>query len=220
VSEPTGDLSSPLSWCFVAIRQAERVRESYAAWRAVKVVGEESDELDYLYWGDVRFLISATHHMSEALDGLPSGPKLPQRLKDQMPQLRHMLEHWGGDDEGKGGWKSLVTKYPAGRDLISLDELEQVLIRVRGELLEVYPVKAKWLEVYHGRPQLIEADVRGRAVLRAWLEMLERHEGRSELIDREQFRARVAQLLELNREREAPLVRDLDAGGSTSGAGD
>jgi hypothetical protein len=50
--------------------------------------------------------------------------------------------------------------------------------------------------------------------------MLELHNGRWELIDREQFRARVAQLLELNREREAPLVRDLDAGGLTSGEGD
>ena len=214
MSEPTGDLSIPLSWCFVAIRQAERARESYAAWRAVKVVGEESNELDFLYWGDVRFLISATHHMSEALDGLAGGPELPQRLKDQMPLLRHMLEHWGGDDdEGKGGWKSLVTKFPPGRDLISLDELEQVLTRVRGELLEVYPVEANWLEVYHGRPQLIEADARGRAVLRAWQEMLERHGGRSELIDREQFRARIRELLELNREA---LTTVLDPGESKS----
>jgi hypothetical protein len=54
--------------------------------------------------------------------------------------------------------------------------------------------------VYHGRPQLIEADARGRAVLRAWQEMLELHNGRWELIDRELFRARVRELLELDRE--------------------
>jgi hypothetical protein len=34
-------------------------------------------QLDFLYWGDVHFVISATHQMSEALDGLPGGPKLP-----------------------------------------------------------------------------------------------------------------------------------------------
>ena len=57
--------------------------------------------------------------------------------------------------------------------------------------------------MYHGRPQLIEADARGRAVLRAWQEMLELHNGRWELIDRELFRARVRKLLELD--REAPV---------------
>jgi hypothetical protein len=77
VAESTGDLSIPLSWCYVALRQAERVRESYGVWRAVRAAGEESDQLDFLYWGDVHFLISATHQMSEALDGLPGGPKLP-----------------------------------------------------------------------------------------------------------------------------------------------
>jgi hypothetical protein len=50
---------------------------------------------------------------------------------------------------------------PPGPDLISLDELEQVLIRVRDELLEVYPARPKLPEVYHGMPQLIEADARG-----------------------------------------------------------
>ncbi len=166
----------------------------------MKVIGEESDELDFLYWGDVRFLISAMHHMSEALDGLPSGPKLPKRLKNQMHLMWQTLEHWSDDDEGSGSWKTLVVRHPQGRDLLSLDELEQVLTRVRDELLEVYPAKPKWLEVYHGKPQLIEADATGRAVLRAWQEMLELHNGRWELIDREQFRARVRELLELNRE--------------------
>ena len=84
--------------------------------------------------------------------------------------------------------------------MVSLDELEQVLTRVRDELLEVYPVKPKLLEVYHGKLQLIEADAKGRAVARAWHEMLELHDVRWELIDREQFRARVRELLELNRE--------------------
>jgi len=37
-------------------------------------------------------------------------------------------------------------------------------------------------------------------VLRAWQEMLELHNGRWELIDRELFRARVRELLELDRE--------------------
>jgi hypothetical protein len=49
-------------------------------------------------------------------------------------------------------------------------------------------------------PQLIESDATGRAVARAWQEMLELQDGRWELIDREQFRARVRELLELNRE--------------------
>jgi hypothetical protein len=35
------------------------------------------------------------------------------------------------------------------------------------------PAKLKLLEVYHGMPQLVEADATGRAVLRAWQEMLE-----------------------------------------------
>jgi hypothetical protein len=178
VAELLGDLSTPLCWCYVALRQAKRVRESYAGWRAVKVAGEESVQLDFLYWGDARFLISATHHMSEALDGLPSGPKLPKRLKDQIRLMRHTLEHWSDDDEGKGGWKTLALKHAPGLDLLSLDELELVLTRVRDELLEVHPATPKLLEVYHGMPQLIEADARGRAVLRAWHEMLELHDGR------------------------------------------
>jgi hypothetical protein len=75
-----------------------------------------------------------------------------------------------------------------------------VLTRVRDVLLEAYPAKPKLLEVYHGMPQLIESDATGRAVARAWQEMLELQDGRWELIDREQFRARVRELLELNRE--------------------
>jgi hypothetical protein len=200
VAESTGHLSIPLSWCYVALRQAERVRECCGAWRAVRAAGEESDQLDFLYWGDVHFLISATHQMSEALDGLPGGPKLPKRLKDQIHLMRHTVEHWSDDDERKGSWRTLVLKRAHGADLLSLDELEQVLTRVRDVLLEVYPAKPKLLEVYHGMPQLIEADATGRAVARAWQEMLELHDGRWELIDREQFRARVRELLELNRE--------------------
>jgi hypothetical protein len=45
VAESTGDLSIPLSWCYVALRQAERVRESYGVWRAVRAAGEESISL-------------------------------------------------------------------------------------------------------------------------------------------------------------------------------
>jgi hypothetical protein len=200
VAESTGDLNIPLSWCYVALRQAERVRESYGEWRAVKAAGEESDQLDFLYWGDVHFLISATHHISAALDGLPSGPRLPKRLKDQIHLMRHPVEHWSDDDEPKDSWKTLILKHATGPDLLSLDELEQVLTRVHNELLDVYPAKPKLLEVYHGMPQLIEADATGRAVAHAWQEMLELHDGRWDLIDREQFRARVRELLELNRE--------------------
>jgi hypothetical protein len=209
VAESAGDLSIPLSWCYVALRQAERVRESYAEWRAVKAAGEESDQLDFLYWGDARYLISATHQMTKALDGLPSGPKLPKRLKDQIRLMRHTLEHWNDDDEGKGGWKTLVLKHPQGPDLISLDELEEVLTRVRDELLEVYPAKPKLPEVYPGMPQLIEADATGRAVLHAWQEMLELHNGQRELIDRELFRARVRELLELYGEAPIDSARSL-----------
>jgi hypothetical protein len=88
-----------------------------------------------------------------------------------------------------------------------------VLTRVRDELLEVYPAKPKLLEVYHGMPQLIEADATGRAVAHAWQEMLELHDGQWELIDREQFRARVRELLELNRETPRTV---LDPGESKS----
>jgi hypothetical protein len=212
VAESSGGLSIAVSWCYVALRQAVRVRESYAEWRAIRAAGAESDQLDFLYWGDVHFLISATRHMSEALDGLPSGPKLPPRLKDQIRLLGHALEHWNDDDAGKGGWKMLVLKQPQGPDLLSLDELEQVLTRARDELLEVYPSKPRLLEVYHGMPQLIESDATGRAVACAWQEMLEVHHGRWELIDREQFRARVRELLELN--RDAPrTVNDPILGG-------
>ena len=45
--------------------------------------------------------------------------------------------------------------------MLSLAELEQALTWVRDELLEIYPVKLKWLEVYQGRRQLIEADATG-----------------------------------------------------------
>jgi hypothetical protein len=45
VAESTGDLSIPLSWCYVALRQAERVRESYGVRRAVRAAGEESISL-------------------------------------------------------------------------------------------------------------------------------------------------------------------------------
>jgi len=203
VAESAGDLSIPLRWCYVALRQAERVRESYAVWRAVKAVGEESDQLDFLYWGDACYLISATQQMSKALDGLPGGPTLPKRVKDQIRLMRHTLQRCNDDDEGGGGWKTLVLTHPPGSDLLSLEELEQVLIGVRDALLEVYPAKPELPEVYHGRPQLIEADARGRAVLRAWQEMLELHNGRWELIDRELFRARVRELLDLD--REAPI---------------
>jgi hypothetical protein len=123
--------------------------------------GEESDQLDFLYWGDVHFLISATHQMSEALDGLPGGPKLPKRLKDQIHLMRHTVEHWSDDDERKGSWRTLVLKHAPGPAVLSLDELEQVLTRVRDVLLEVYPAKPKLLEVYHGMPQLIESDATG-----------------------------------------------------------
>ena len=205
MAESTGDLSAPLSWCYVALRQAERVRESYGGWRTVKAAGEESDQLDFLYWGDVHFLISATHHMSESLNRLPDGPKLPKRLKDQIHLMRGTLEHWSDDDDRKGSWRRLVPKQPQGANLLSLDELEQVLTQVRDELLEVYPAQPKLLEVYHGKPQLIEADATGRAVAHAWQEMLELHDGQWELIDREQFRARVRELLELNRATPRPV---------------
>jgi hypothetical protein len=200
VAETTGDLSIPLAWCYVALRQAERVRESYGVWRAVRAAGGESDQLDFLYWGDVHFLVSAAHQMSEALDVLPGGPKLSKRFKDQIHRVRHAVEHRRDDDERNGSWRTLVLKHAPGADLLSLDELEQVLTRVRDELLEIYPAEPKLLEVYHGMPQLIEADATGRAVLRAWQEMLELHDGRWELIDREQFRARVRELRELKRE--------------------
>jgi hypothetical protein len=75
--------------------------------------------------------------MSESLDGLLGAPKLAKRLKDQIHLMRHALERWSDDDERMGGWKRLVLKHASGADLLSLDELGQVLTRVRDELLEV-----------------------------------------------------------------------------------
>jgi hypothetical protein len=115
-------------------------------WRAVRAAGEDSDQLDFLDWGDVHFLISATHQTSVALDRLPGGPKLPKRLKDHIHLMRHTVEHWS-DHDCKSSWRTLVLKHAPGSNLLSLDELEQALTRVRDALLEAFPAKPKLLKV-------------------------------------------------------------------------
>jgi hypothetical protein len=90
--KPTGDLKTALSWCCVALRQVERVRESLAAvrtdlWSADaedSAAGWESLRLGFLLWGDVHFLITAAYHMNKALQGMPSGPSMPQPLKSRL----------------------------------------------------------------------------------------------------------------------------------------
>jgi hypothetical protein len=161
VTKSTEDVTSPLYWCCIALRQIERTRESDADYRGAKAAGIERHRLDFLFWGDYHFLISATHHMNEALKGLSSGPKMPKRLRFQIEVMRHTLEHWddapwAGQQQLKGRWKTLAEMHgesatPSivagggdiddlliGPDRISLQELEQELGRVRDELLEVY----------------------------------------------------------------------------------
>jgi hypothetical protein len=108
VGKSTRDVSRALSWCYIALRQAERTRESFAAYEAA---GREHSQLEFLYWGDAHFLISATHHMNEALKGLSIGPKLPKRLRDQITGMRHLIEHWDDEEERRGTWKTLAEKH-------------------------------------------------------------------------------------------------------------
>jgi hypothetical protein len=154
VANSTPDVSTALSWCCIAIRQAERTRESFAASEAATAAGRVHSQLEFLYWGDAHFLISATHHMNEALDGLSSGPKLPKRLREQIAMMRHLLEHWDDEEARKGRWKTLAkmhgkhaspwvavgdgTDLRIGSDFFSLQELEQALAGVRDELLSQY----------------------------------------------------------------------------------
>jgi hypothetical protein len=124
---------------------------SFAAYEAA---GREHSQLEFLYWGDAHFLISATHHMNEALKGLSIGPKLPKRLRDQIMRMRQLLEHWDEEEERRGTWKTLAEKHGKhaspwvavgddtdlriGPDFFSLRELEQALVGARDELLPRY----------------------------------------------------------------------------------
>jgi hypothetical protein len=122
--KPTGDLKTALSWCCVALRQVERVRESLAAvrtdlWSADaedSAAGWESLRLGFLLWGDVHFLITAAYHMNKALQGMPSGPSMPQPLEKQVVELRHLIEHWEDaqvGDLGDGAWERMAIRHGA-----------------------------------------------------------------------------------------------------------
>jgi hypothetical protein len=107
--KPTGDLKTALSWCFIGLRQVERVRESFAALRSA-----DAQRLRSLYEGDVHFLITAAYHMNKALKGMPSGPSLPHPLDDQVVELRHLIEHWEdaqGDPLGDGAWERSAIRH-------------------------------------------------------------------------------------------------------------
>ena len=74
MAESTADVGTALSWCYIALRQADRTRESFAAYEDARTAGREHAQLEFLYWGDAHFLISATHHMNKALERLSGGP--------------------------------------------------------------------------------------------------------------------------------------------------
>jgi hypothetical protein len=114
-AKPTGDLKTALSWCYTGLRQAERVRESCAEYRTTLVDGRESLRLLSYLWGDAHFLIIAAHHMNKALQGMPSGPALPQPLGEHVEQLRRLLEHWweAQGDFDNGSWEALAIKHGA-----------------------------------------------------------------------------------------------------------
>jgi hypothetical protein len=162
--KPTGDLKTALSWCCIALRQVERVRENLAAVRADiwsadaedSSAGWESLRLEFLYWGDAHFLITAIFHMNKALKGMPSGPSLPQPLGKQVDHLCHLLEHWedAQGDFDNAAWERLAIKHGAvyaspwsavadgtdiwiGPDKLSVQELRQVLARVLDELRQM-----------------------------------------------------------------------------------
>jgi hypothetical protein len=154
VAKSTADVSTALSWCYIALRQAERTRESFAAYEAARAAGREHSQFEFLYWGDAHFLISATYHMNNALERLSSGPELPKRLRNQIPSMRHLLEHWWQEKESAGSWKGLAEKHGKsaspwvavgddtdlriGPDFFSLQELEQALADARDGLLQQY----------------------------------------------------------------------------------
>jgi hypothetical protein len=202
VDKTFGDVGTALFWCYLALRQAERVRNSFDESLAAGPGGQEADRLDFLYWGDAHFLMAATHHMNEALERLPSGLKLPKRLRDQIALMRHTTEHWDDQSARTGRWRTLADEHgehatpwlvvgtdydiEIGPDQISLDGLERLLELIRDEPLEIYP----------GMPRAIQSDAADRAVAAIWEEQLALNNGEQRLIDREQMRARIDQLVE------------------------
>ncbi|HET9566705.1 MAG TPA: hypothetical protein VFP27_19875, partial [Mycobacterium sp.] len=173
-----GDVGTALFWCYLALRQAERVRESFDEFLAAGPAGQEADRLDFLYWGDAHFLMAATHHMNEALERLPSGQKLPKRLRAEIAVMRHTIEHWDDQSARTGRWQTLADEHgehatpwlvvgmdndiEIGPAHISLDGLERLLEPIRDELLEIYP----------GMPRAIQSDAVDRAVAGIWAEQL------------------------------------------------
>ena len=196
-----GDVGTALFWCYLALRQAERVRESFAESLATGPGGQEADRLDFLFWGDVHFLMAATHHMNEALERLPSGRKLPKRLRVQIAVMRHTIEHLDDQSAGRGRWRTLAddhrehatpwlvvgmdTDIEIGPAHISLDRLERLLELIRDKLLEIYP----------GMLRAIQSDAVDRDVAAIWAEQLALN-GKQELIDREQMRHSLDELVE------------------------
>jgi hypothetical protein len=122
--------------------------------------------------------MAAAHHMNEALERLPSGLKLPKRLRAQIALMRHTIEHWDDQSARTGRWQTLADEHGehatpwlvVGMDTdieigpadISLDGLERLLELIRDELLEIYP----------GMPWAIQSDAVDRAVAAIWDEQL------------------------------------------------
>jgi hypothetical protein len=154
VAKSTGNLTVALSWCHIGLQQAERVRETFDRFRLtssadVGRVGSEWRRLSSLYFGDVHFLVIATDHVIEALDGMPLTSQPAKPMRRQLKILRNQLEHWERAQERTGAWKALPeygTPYQVmvvgsdlkiGADKVSLQELEGFLTRTRNELLEI-----------------------------------------------------------------------------------
>lgn len=148
-----------ISWCHIALRQVDRVEESFAAFRAtifpavtgVRRVTPDSERPKHLYWGDVHFLFVAVNHVTKALDRLPNGPQFPQPLRSRAVQLRHLLEHWWEAADRKGAWKKLEEQHgefgspwivsfdladlKIGSEEVSVRQLEEVLSEILRELV-------------------------------------------------------------------------------------
>jgi hypothetical protein len=113
--KPTGDLRTALSWCYVARRQIERVRASFteleaSAFPADDPAVRESVRARSLQWGDAQFLIIATYHMIQALQGMPKRPKLPKRLRKQLVEFRHLIDHWWEAQVAGQAWSGFMKK--------------------------------------------------------------------------------------------------------------
>src|SRR3954454_22564695 len=112
------DVWRGISWSYVGLRQVERVRQSFADFRAARFTGEpyfrrvtpEWDRPMYYFQGDVHFLISAVYHLTKVLDSVP---EVRQPIGKEVPRLRGTCLSTGGTPKaatarGRGSWRTTV----------------------------------------------------------------------------------------------------------------